>query len=66
MAESGGTKRGNKTRKHGRKKRSSAQMRYNQSRRWETNKLNRAKRTAKKFGYPVKVKIDGEMITVTG
>ena len=63
MAEARRT--GKKNRKHNRKKDSPAQKRYNAEERWNKNKLRRAKRTAKKFNKPVKIKINNQWETVT-
>lgn len=58
--KSGG--KGNK--KHGRKKKKPAQQRYTSSRRWEKNKLKRAKKWANKFRKSLKVKVNGILETV--
>lgn len=50
---------GKKGRKVGRNKKKPCQQRYVQYRRWEENKLRRAKRYATKFGHAVKIKIKG-------
>ena len=53
-----------KGRKIGRQKRKPCHLRYNQEQRWNKNKLRRAKKTARKFGCPVVVKINGHLETV--
>jgi hypothetical protein len=53
-----------KGRKIGHTKNKPCQQRYTQSKRWEKNKLRRAKIMANKFGHAIKIKFDGviEMI----
>jgi len=54
-----------KGRKIGRNKEKPCQKRYTSEQRWNKNKLRRAKKTARKFGYPVKIKINNQWETVT-
>jgi hypothetical protein len=54
-----------KGKKIGRKRdRSLAQKRYNSERRWLKNKERRAMKTFKKFGKPVKIKLEGRLVTI--
>jgi beta-N-acetylglucosaminidase len=53
-----------KGRKIGRNKAKPCHMRYAQEKRWNKNKLARAKKLKKKFGHPVKIKYFGEWLTV--
>ena len=63
MAESV-KKGGKKGRKYGRKKRRPSHARYNNERRWEKNKKRRAQKYANKFSCVVKIKINGEMVSI--
>lgn len=56
---------GKKGRKIGRQENKPCHKRYNTEQRWDTNKLRRAKKTARKFNHPVKIKYAGKMMEVT-
>lgn len=58
-------KSGKKGRKVGRRKKKPCQVRYTSSRRWETNKLRRAKKLANKFGHTIKIKIKEVIEAIT-
>ena len=58
------TKQGKKGRKAGRTKKKPCQQRYTNERRWDKNKLRRAKILAKKFGKAVKIKLAGIWETI--
>ena len=53
-------KTGKKGRKYGRREKKPCQQRYTNEKRWNANKLKRAKRNARKFGKPIRIKINGE------
>jgi hypothetical protein len=55
---------GKKGRKIGRQENKPCHKRYNAEKRWEKNKLRRAKKTARRFGYPVWIKYSGQMMEV--
>lgn len=64
MAEKQGRGKGKKARKHGHNKRKPSHQRYTQSRRWEKNKLRKARKYANKFGIVVRIKVEGEWVAV--
>jgi hypothetical protein len=54
-----------KGKKIGRKRdRSPAQKRYNSERRWLKNKKRKAIKLFKKFGKPIKIKLEGEWVVI--
>jgi len=58
------TKTGGKNKKFGRQENSPSHKRYNQEKRWDKNKLRRAEKYVKRFGFPVQIKIDDKLIWV--
>lgn len=63
MAEA--RKTGKKNRKFNRKKKKPAQVRYTHERRWEKNKKRKAQKRAKRLGIVVKIKINGEWLSIS-
>jgi len=53
-----------KGKKIGRNKAKPCHVKYAKEQRWDTNKLRRAKKTAKRFGYPIWIKYSGKMMEV--